>query len=69
MISSLDDFYVMEPTGLLMTQTTNGIYNQTLYDFVLPASLPAWVRVRVSNAIAETCAMWATTVAQWNSGT
>ena len=69
MISSLDDFYVMEPTGLLMTQTTNGIYNQTLYDFVLPASLPAWMRVRVSNAIAETGAMWATTVAQWNSGT
>ena len=35
MLSSLDDFYSMHETSLAVTQTTNGIYNTTLYDEVI----------------------------------
>ena len=34
MLSSLDDFYSMHETSLAVTQTTNGIYNTSLYDEV-----------------------------------
>ncbi len=35
MLESLDDFYIMD-SGLVMLQTTNSIFNESLYDQVLP---------------------------------
>lgn len=39
MLSSLDDFYSMHETSLAVTQTTNGIYNTSLYDEVTVAAV------------------------------
>jgi hypothetical protein len=69
MLSSLDDFYLMEETSLSVIQTTNGIYNTSLYDEVYPEALPAWLRVRAASALATSGKEWAETVAMHNGGT
>ena len=50
-LESLDDFYLMG-NGLVMLQTTNSLFNQTLYDLVKPQSVLAWQRVRVRLRLA-----------------
>jgi len=68
MLSSLDDFYIMN-SGLTMIQTTNSIYNTTLYKLVVPQALLAWQRVRAANAMAPDGQTWYNTVGRENSGT
>eukprot|EP00118_Oscarella_pearsei_P006261 m.28417 g.28417 ORF g.28417 m.28417 type:complete len:338 (+) comp30760_c0_seq3:508-1521(+) len=65
---SLDDFYIMT-SGLVMLQTTNGLWNDSLYDLVTPHSLLAWHRVKVANTMADTSQMWTDIVSKFNSGT
>ncbi|KAL5018080.1 hypothetical protein ScPMuIL_003802 [Solemya velum] len=67
-LESLDDFYLMG-SGMVMLQTTNSIFNTSLYQFITPDSLLAWQRVRVANAMAHTGKEWATVLAKFNSGT
>ena len=38
-LSSLDDFYMMGESKLMMIQTTNNIINETLWDLIVPESL------------------------------
>ena len=52
-----------------MVQTTNGVFNHTLYELVKPQSLLAWQRVRVANAMAGSGREWYNAVKQYNSGT
>jgi hypothetical protein len=68
MLSSLDDFYMMD-SGLFMTQTTNSILNATLWDDVEVDALLAWQRVRVSHALASSGPEWLSTFGKHNSGT
>ncbi len=37
-LESLDDFYLMD-TGLVMLQTTNSIFDNSLYQYVVPESV------------------------------
>jgi len=67
-LESLDDFYLMG-NGLVMIQTTNAVFNQTLYDLVVPESVLAWQRVRVASLIATDAKDWHTRMATHNSGT
>ncbi|TRY88416.1 hypothetical protein DNTS_018317 [Danionella cerebrum] len=67
-LMSLDDFYLMG-SGLLMTQTTNSVFNTSLFSSITPASLFAWQRVRVANALARSGEQWARTFGRHNSGT
>ncbi|KAL4658050.1 phospholipase B-like 1 [Arapaima gigas] len=65
---SLDDFYLLG-NGLLMTQTTNNVFNTSLYSLVIPQSLLAWQRVRVAHSLAHSGEEWAKTFSKYNSGT
>lgn len=67
-LSSWDDFYMMD-SGLVMLQTTNEIFNKSLYDLVTPKSLLSWHRVRVANWLSRNGREWAGYVSQYNSGT
>jgi hypothetical protein len=67
-LESLDDFYIMD-SGLVMLETSNGVFNMTLYDFVVPQSLLAWQRVRVANTVSHTGADWCNVISTANSGT
>ncbi|KAJ8387576.1 hypothetical protein AAFF_G00152720 [Aldrovandia affinis] len=65
---SLDDFYLLG-SGLIMTQTTNNVFNTSLFFLVTPHSLLAWQRVRLAHALAHTGKQWAQTFSKYNSGT
>ncbi|MBN3287259.1 PLBL1 Phospholipase, partial [Polyodon spathula] len=67
-LMSLDDFYLLG-SGLAMVQTTNGIYDRSLFKLVTPQSLLAWQRVRVSNMMARDGKEWASVFSKYNSGT
>ncbi|KAL4240707.1 Phospholipase B-like 1 [Mactra antiquata] len=67
-LESLDDFYLLS-SGLVMLQTTNNVFNTTLYDLVSPTSLLAWHRVRLANMMAHGGNEWAKLFAEFNSGT
>ncbi|KAM4634899.1 phospholipase B-like 1 [Polymixia lowei] len=65
---SLDDFYLLG-SGLMMTQTTNNVFNTSLFDHITPSSLLAWQRVRLANSLAHNGEEWAKTFSMYNSGT
>ncbi|KAJ7992604.1 hypothetical protein DPEC_G00280410 [Dallia pectoralis] len=65
---SLDDFYLLG-SGLMMTQTTNNVFNSSLFSQVTPQSLFAWQRVRLAHALSHTGKEWANTFSRYNSGT
>ncbi|CAG5124849.1 unnamed protein product [Candidula unifasciata] len=67
-LESLDDFYLLG-SGLVMLQTTNSIYNSSLYKLVKPQSLMAWQRVRIANMMAHNGKEWTEIVSKYNSGT
>ncbi|KAA0706336.1 Phospholipase B-like 1 [Triplophysa tibetana] len=65
---SLDDFYLLG-SGLMMTQTTNNVFNTSLYSYITPASLFAWQRVRLAHVLAHTGEEWGQIFSRFNSGT
>lgn len=64
---SLDDFYLLG-SGLMMTQTTNNVFNSSLFDTITPSSLLAWQRVRLAHSLAHSGEEWAQTFSKYNSG-
>lgn len=64
---SLDDFYLLG-SGLMMTQTSNNIFNSSLFDKITPNSLLAWQRVRLAHSLAHSGEEWAKTFSKYNSG-
>ena len=67
-LESLDDFYLLGG-NMVMLQTTNNVFNMSLYDLVTPKSLLAWQRVRVANMMAHSGVEWSQAMSQFNSGT
>jgi len=67
-LSSIDDWYVMD-SGLAVVETTNDIYNKTLYSRLSPETLLSWQRVRIANALGSTAKQWTEIFAEYNSGT
>ncbi|CAK6961714.1 phospholipase B-like 1 [Scomber scombrus] len=67
-LMSLDDFYLLG-SGLLMTQTSNSVFNASLFSRLSPHSLLAWQRVRLANSLARSGAEWAHVFSKYNSGT
>jgi len=67
-LASTDDFYMMD-SGLAMLQTTNSIFNYSLYNYVHPSSLLAWQRVRLANMMAHDGMEWGAIFDNYNSGT
>lgn len=67
-LESLDDFYLLG-SKMVLLQTTNNVFNASLYQAVQPKSLLAWQRVRVASMMAHTGKEWAEIFAKYNSGT
>ncbi|KAI4796679.1 hypothetical protein KUCAC02_026822 [Chaenocephalus aceratus] len=67
-LMSLDDFYLLG-SGLLMTQTSIGLFNSSLFSLIGPHSLLAWQRVRLANILALSGEEWAHIFSKYNSGT
>ncbi|GFO04642.1 phospholipase b-like [Plakobranchus ocellatus] len=67
-LESLDDFYMVDGKFALL-QTSNNIFNSSLYDLITPQSLLTWQRVLVANWLAEDGQQWADLFSKYNSGT
>jgi Phospholipase B len=57
MVVSGDDWYILD-SGLVVTETSLEIYNQTLYDYYTIKSVPYWLRVTVANRLATSPIDW-----------
>lgn len=68
LLSSEDDYYITGQ-GLLITETTNNVYNYQLYDLISPSSLVAWVRATTANYMATDAKSWHELFKKYNSGT
>jgi len=69
LLHSKDDFYALK-NGLIVMETTNSIYNQTLYSlYITPQSLFSWQRATIANFFAMNGQEWTSLFGQYNSGT
>jgi hypothetical protein len=70
LLHSKDDFYALN-NGLLVAETTNGIYGTatSLYKLLTPSSLLSWQRVMLANRLATNGEEWANIFSKMNSGT
>jgi hypothetical protein len=64
-LASFDDHWTVWDTGLWISETTNDIYNVSLYDLITPRSLLSWQRVRAANLLATTAPEWTALVAEY----
>lgn len=50
-------------------ETTNSIFNTSLYDYVTPQSVMYWIRAVVANRMAKDAVSWHQIFQRYNSGT
>ena len=67
-ISSIDDFYITSH-GLIAIETTNSMYNDSLYSEINPNTLFTCERAMICNRISNSSKEWAENFAKYNSGT
>ena len=73
-LSSDDDFYLLSGgkgrgPKLAVLQTTNAVFNNSLYAQLRPQSVLSWQRARIANLIARSGEEWGEVIKQHNSGT
>jgi hypothetical protein len=67
-LASIDDFYLTSQR-LAVMETTNSVFNGSLYDKITVESVPYWARVLVATRGATTAPEWHTLFYEQNSGT
>ena len=69
-LEGIDDFY-QTSQNLTVIETTNGVYNDSLFALHVTAvgTVPYWIRVIVANRAAVTAADWEQWFYKHNSGT
>lgn len=67
-IGSKDDFYILS-SGLIAMETSILIYNNSLYDLIVPESVPYFIRVTVANWMAKDGRSWIDLFEKYDSGT
>jgi len=68
-LSSTDDFYQAQHSQMVIIETTNDMYNNSLYDLIQPQSVFSWIRVTIANRLAHSGVEWQELFKQYNSGT
>eukprot|EP01083_Nonionella_stella_P206909 752162_1 len=54
---------------MAVTETTNLIYNNSIYSVLSPSTLFTWQRARIANALGNNGKEWCQIFAKFNSGT
>eukprot|EP01083_Nonionella_stella_P025855 71187_1 len=67
-LSSIDDWYLLD-SGLAVMETTNHIFNDSLWSYVSPQSLFTWQRTIIANALSKSGKEWVEMFSMYNSGT
>ena len=68
LLFSSDDFYLLD-SNLVVMETTNPIYNNSLYEKIKPECLLTWVRSVLANRLASSSEDWTEIFKNENSGT
>ncbi|KYQ94010.1 phospholipase B-like protein [Tieghemostelium lacteum] len=68
-LTSDDDYFIIKPSNLVVTETTNSIINMSLYSQVKPTTLLYWVRSMVANRLANSGQEWIDNYVPYQSGT
>ena len=68
-LSSTDDWYYSHTAKLHVMETTNSIFNNSLYGLIRKASVVSWIRVTVANRLAVDGQTWKDVFKTENSGT
>jgi len=67
-LTSQDDFYIMDDNKFV-TETTLISYNQSVFSWIHPSTLPYWIRITVANLAYVNQEQWAFTYFNHRSGT
>jgi hypothetical protein len=67
-IASGDDFYITS-ANLVVMETTNDVFNTSLYSAVTTHTVMYWIRCVVANRMASNGTEWANVFSLYNSGT
>ena len=67
-INSNDDFYITS-ANLYVTETTNNVFNMSLFDNLTPETMMCWMRTMVALRLADTGKTWCDLFEKLNSGT
>lgn len=68
-IASGDDWYQTRTSQLAVFETTNDIANNTLYEYVVPATISEFLRTMSATILAKDGEEWTTYFSRYNSGT
>lgn len=68
MITSMDDFYILSRSHLVVTETSNDILDPDVWQQVVPQAALSWQRVLVANWLSSSGKEWAHWIKQHNSG-
>ncbi|KAN0014913.1 hypothetical protein ACTFIU_001233 [Dictyostelium citrinum] len=66
---SVDDFYLMSDTRMVVIETTNSLVTNDLYHLIRPTTVLSWMRVIVSNRMSTNGKEWCENFQRYNSGT
>eukprot|EP00792_Barthelona_sp_PAP020_P006934 TRINITY_DN3088_c1_g1_i1.p1 TRINITY_DN3088_c1_g1~~TRINITY_DN3088_c1_g1_i1.p1 ORF type:complete len:551 (+),score=134.84 TRINITY_DN3088_c1_g1_i1:125-1777(+) len=66
---SKDDFYVVKSTQMAVSETTNSVFDSSLYSYVVPESVPTWARVMIAMRASTNGSEWVRLFSLHNSGT
>ena len=69
-LQSTDDWYTLPSTGLVVTETSNNVFNTELNrEYTKPESVSEWIRAIVANRLATDGLSWVQAFCKHNSGT
>ena len=67
-LNSIDDFYITDK-DIVVTETTNAVFTESLFDKISPNSMLCWERAMIANRLAIDAKGWTELFARYNSGT
>eukprot|EP01117_Protostelium_nocturnum_P005086 TRINITY_DN183_c0_g1_i1.p1 TRINITY_DN183_c0_g1~~TRINITY_DN183_c0_g1_i1.p1 ORF type:complete len:521 (-),score=165.39 TRINITY_DN183_c0_g1_i1:104-1666(-) len=67
-IPSNDDYFLTSQNMVIM-ETTNNVYNMSLYQYVTPQTVPYFIRIMIANRMASSGEEWKKVMTLYNSGT
>ena len=63
-----DDWFITLNNKLVVTETTNGVFNTSLFSAMTSETIPYFIRVQVANMLATTGPEWHTIFSRYNNG-
>eukprot|EP01135_Chromosphaera_perkinsii_P010365 Nk52_evm37s2118 gene=Nk52_evmTU37s2118 len=67
-IVSIDDFYLLGDTDMVMLQTTNSVFDKSVFSKITPRGLLSYHRVGAANRLSDNGKTWAKLVSEHNAG-